>query len=292
MSDEIKDYLNNIGRAPLLTAQEEIELGRQIKKAQEVLSLNCEAHTNAQKRALKQGVRARERMISANLRLCFSIAKACSSNRQSLSVLDLAQEGVIGLHRAVERFDPARGYKFSTYAHWWIRQSITRAIAEKDRLVRLPCHASQNLSKFKRAAVAAMKTGNSVNPKEIAKSLGIKHEYIDLALQTQVVSLDHIISHKGEESTPLIDLIADTKQQELEDPCLESLPTCMSRLPDVDRRVIEMKYYRNMSYNQIAKELGYSSERVSKISSNALSRLRRLINDEAVPIIEQQELAV
>ena len=148
-SDPIGWYLQNIGRVPLLTPAEEIELGNQVQKMMiltedgQITEKNKE-FTKQQKRTIKIGRRAKDRMMKANLRLVVSVAKKYQG--KGLELLDLVQEGSLGLERAVEKFDPTRGYKFSTYAFWWIRQSMTRAIACQSRTIRLPVHLSERLS--------------------------------------------------------------------------------------------------------------------------------------------------
>ena len=142
-NDPISWYLSNIGRVPLLTPAEEIELGNQVQKMMVLtedgqLNETTKEFTPQEKRIIKIGRRAKERMMKANLRLVVSVAKKYQG--KGLELLDLVQEGSLGLERAVEKFDPTRGYKFSTYAFWWIRQSMTRAIACQSRTIRLPVH--------------------------------------------------------------------------------------------------------------------------------------------------------
>ena len=148
-NDPISWYLQNIGRVPLLTPAEEIELGNQVQKMMILtedgqLNEKNQEFTTKQKRTIKIGRRAKERMMKANLRLVVSVAKKYQG--KGLELLDLVQEGSLGLERAVEKFDPTRGYKFSTYAFWWIRQSMTRAIACQSRTIRLPVHLSERLA--------------------------------------------------------------------------------------------------------------------------------------------------
>jgi len=165
--DLVRSYLRDIGRVPLLTHEQEITLGRQVQElvAIEELELELESRLGRKpsqaelataaglsapllKRRLQAGRRAKERMVAANLRLVVSVAKKYT--KRNMELLDLIQEGTIGLVRGVEKFDPTRGYKFSTYAYWWIRQGITRAIAEKSRTIRLPIHITETLNKLKK----------------------------------------------------------------------------------------------------------------------------------------------
>ena len=165
--DLVRSYLRDIGRVPLLSHEQEITLGRQVQEYMEVeraeleiieltgdkpsideLSTKLNLTSSIIKKRLRAGQRAKERMVAANLRLVVSVAKKYT--KRNMELLDLIQEGTIGLVRGVEKFDPARGYKFSTYAYWWIRQGITRAIAEKSRAIRLPIHITEMLNKLKK----------------------------------------------------------------------------------------------------------------------------------------------
>jgi RNA polymerase nonessential primary-like sigma factor len=170
--DLVRSYLRDIGRVPLLSHEQEITLGRQVQEYMEVerteseiieltgdkpsideLSTKLNLSSSIIKKRLRVGQRAKERMVAANLRLVVSVAKKYT--KRNMELLDLIQEGTIGLVRGVEKFDPARGYKFSTYAYWWIRQGITRAIAEKSRAIRLPIHITEMLNKLKKRSKRA-----------------------------------------------------------------------------------------------------------------------------------------
>ena len=160
--DNVRAYLRDIGRIPLLEHEEEILLGRKVQRLmtllemKDELSLDNEGLAEAMdvpvkeiKKELRDGEKAKEKMVTANLRLVVSVAKKYT--KRNMELLDIIQEGTIGLVRGVEKFDPGRGYKFSTYAYWWIRQGITRAIAEKSRAIRLPIHITENLNRLKKA---------------------------------------------------------------------------------------------------------------------------------------------
>jgi len=149
-SDSIGYYLSSIGRVPLLTPAEEIELAHHVQNMKKLLQIPETDRTQRNLYQIKIGKRARDRMMAANLRLVVSVAKKYQN--QGLELLDLVQEGAIGLERAVDKFDPAMGYKFSTYAYWWIRQGMTRAIDNSARTIRLPIHISEKLSKMRRVS--------------------------------------------------------------------------------------------------------------------------------------------
>jgi RNA polymerase primary sigma factor len=149
-TDGIQDFLNAAGKIPLLTHDEEILLGRRVQARQELLADNPKGpYSTDERRVLRTGERAKDRMVTANLRLVVNIAKRYIRVAQHLGLDDLIQEGMFGLVRGVEKFDPERGYKFSTYAYWWIRQSISRAISQQDRTIRLPVNAINCLNKLR-----------------------------------------------------------------------------------------------------------------------------------------------
>ena len=155
-SDPISWYLATIGRIPLLTPAEEIELGNQVQQMMALtedgtIAVDSEQFSSKDRRMIRIGRRAKQRMMKANLRLVVSVAKKYQG--KGLELLDLIQEGSLGLERAVEKFDPTRGYKFSTYAFWWIRQSMTRAIACQSRTIRLPVHLSERLTTIRKVSL-------------------------------------------------------------------------------------------------------------------------------------------
>jgi len=167
-SDSMTWYLASIGREPLLTPSEEIELGNQVQKMMGLIETKSDEYSPQELKVIRVGRRAKDRMIKANLRLVVSIAKKYQG--KGLELLDLIQEGSLGLERAVEKFDPSRGYKFSTYAFWWIRQSMTRAIACQSRTIRLPVHLSERLTTIRKVSLdLAHKLGAMPSRQEIAE---------------------------------------------------------------------------------------------------------------------------
>ena len=162
-------YLSSIGREPLLTPAEEIELGNQVQAMMRLVEESRPEYTIQERKIIKIGRRSKERMMKANLRLVVSVAKKYQG--KGLELLDLIQEGSLGLERAVEKFDPTRGYKFSTYAFWWIRQSMTRAIACQSRTIRLPVHLSERLATVRKVSLElAHKLGAMPSRQEIAEA--------------------------------------------------------------------------------------------------------------------------
>ena len=203
-ADMVRTYLHEIGRVPLLTHEQEIVYGKQVQKMMTLLAEKEELGLSLKEwakhaqmseiklnRIVKEGQRAKRKMIEANLRLVVAIAK--KYQKRNMEFLDLIQEGSLGLERGVEKFDPTRGYKFSTYAYWWIRQAITRAIAQQARTIRLPIHITEKLNKIKKTQrELAQKLGRSAEVSEIAQELDLKSEQIReyLSIARQPISLD------------------------------------------------------------------------------------------------------
>jgi RNA polymerase primary sigma factor len=202
-------YLASIGREPLLTPAEEIELGNQVQAMMHLVEEKREEYSPQENKIIRIGRRSKQRMMKANLRLVVSVAKKYQG--KGLELLDLIQEGSLGLERAVEKFDPTRGYKFSTYAFWWIRQSMTRAIACQSRTIRLPVHLSERLATIRKASLElAHKLGAMPSRQEIAEELNMPLEELDSLLRQALTtsSLDAPIN--AEEGRSFLgDLIAD-----------------------------------------------------------------------------------
>jgi RNA polymerase primary sigma factor len=261
-TDSLQLFLNEAGRYPLLTAAEEVELAKLIERGDR---------------------RAKDRMINSNLRLVVSIAKKYQGH--GLSLLDLIQEGIIGLIRAVEKFDWRRGYKFSTYATWWIRQAVQRGVANKSRTIRIPVHIVEREQKIARAErELTLKLERPPTDEEVAKTakLSLKHVREVRAAARAVASLDKPV---GDESdTAFGDIIATDKSDVEEEVVIglseHLLHAAVAKLPEREQEVIKLRYGLNgdqdpKSLEMIGRQLGLTRERVRQIESQALERLAR-----------------
>ena len=289
-SDPVSWYLATIGRIPLLTPAEEIELGNQVQAMMVLTEDGSRAFedgelTTAQRRLLRIGRRAKERMMKANLRLVVSVAKKYQG--KGLELLDLIQEGSLGLERAVEKFDPTRGYKFSTYAFWWIRQSMTRAIACQSRTIRLPVHLSERLTTIRKVSLdLAHKLGAMPSRVEIAEAMDIPLDELDSLLRQALTTSSLDAPVNGEEGRSFLgDLIADSS---LDEPLEiveqrihhEQLGRWLSHLSEQEQHVLRMRFGLEGNERHTLAEIGrlmeVSRERVRQVELKALRKLRNL----------------
>ena len=307
-TDSVRAYLRDIGRIPLLTNEEEITLGRKVQRLMELEDIRkrltkqyghevddrevCD-HTEDKdwkttRRDFREGRRAKETMVTANLRLVVSVAKKYT--KRNMELLDIIQEGTIGLVRGVEKFDPSRGYKFSTYAYWWIRQGITRAIAEKSRAIRLPIHITENLNKLKKAQRdLAQKNGYMPDVFELSRELDLNVEEIKdlLCKGRHPTSLEIKVGENHD--TSLIDLLEDETQ--LPDYLLERMfvkeefEDILYRLPEIQSSIIEMRYgvgvnsKEPMTMTAIGQTLNMSRDRVRNLENKALQTIKEMASD-------------
>jgi RNA polymerase primary sigma factor len=273
-SDGLQAFLEAIGRVPLLNARQEIDLAKRIERGD---------------------LAAKDHMVEANLRLVVHVAKRYRRDREgdgALSFLDLIQEGTLGLVRAVEKFDHRKGFKFSTYATWWIRQSIARAIADKGRTVRLPVHVVDQVNKINRAERdLSLRLGRDALSEEIAEHLGFPPQLVeDLRRASRTpVSLNAAVGE--EEDTELGHLIADEKaespERSAEERLLEqAVRDALDCLSGIERRVLELRYGLDggpaHTLPQIGRELGITPNRAKVIEVGALERLGTLPEGQAL----------
>jgi len=286
--DLINQYLAGIGAFDLLTADQEVELAQRIEAGQQARAILESGKTHSPKerarlqRAFRDGRDAKSEFLTANLRLVVSNARRYA-NVSGMDLLDLIQEGNLGLIRAVEKFDWRKGFKFSTYATWWIRQAITRAIAQQSRTVRIPVHLHDILGTVRSTqhSLAADK-GRLPTPEEISSETGIDLSRVKQALEATdtVASLEAPI---GDDGAILGDFIQD---DEVDDPARaveelevqETIMRSLSKLPEREATVLSLRFGlhdgRPRPLKEVADELELSSERVRQIERNALARLR------------------
>ncbi|MCP9817521.1 RNA polymerase sigma factor, RpoD/SigA family [Synechococcus sp. GreenBA-s] len=286
-SDPISWYLATIGRVPLLTPSEEIELGNQVQAMMRLVEeqRNEADYSEKEQKTIRVGRRAKQRMMKANLRLVVSVAKKYQG--KGLELLDLIQEGSLGLERAVEKFDPTRGYKFSTYAFWWIRQSMTRAIACQSRTIRLPVHLSERLSTIRKVSLElAHKLGAMPSRREIAEAMDIPIDELDALLRQALTTSSLDAPVNGEEGRSFLgDLIADNNGAEPLDQVersihQEQLGRWLTYLTDQERQVLELRFglegEERHTLAEIGRLLDVSRERVRQVELKALRKLRHL----------------
>ena len=301
-SSLVRSYLKNIGRFPLLTHEQEITLG---KKVQQYMALEevksdlvesigdtpspavwaerADLSTEELQRAVEIGQRARAKMVRSNLRLVVSVAKKYAGH--SLEMMDLIQEGTIGLHRGVEKFDPGKGYRFSTYAYWWIRQAITRSISNNSRVIRLPIHIGDKLRKMRKAQrQLSQSLGRPATVKEVASEMSLSVEKLR-ELQEQgrrPLSLDMKIG--SEQNTELGALLEDEGILPEEYATRNLLKSDLSQLlsktlSEQQRAVIRMRFGLDtgskMTLHQVGDSMGISRERVRQVERSALRKLRQ-----------------
>jgi RNA polymerase primary sigma factor len=259
-TDALQLFLNEIGRYPLLTAEEEVELARRIERGDG---------------------EAKERMINSNLRLVVSIAKKYQGH--GLPLLDLIQEGIIGLIRAVEKFDWRRGFKFSTYATWWVRQAVQRGVANKSREIRIPVHIVEREQKIARAErELTIKLGRVPTEAEVAKTANLPLKQVREVREVAraVTSLDRSVGDEG--AGTYGELVAGESASPEEEVTVglgeDTLRRAVAQLPDNERQVVKLRYGLNgnpdpVSLEEIGRRLGLTRERVRQIEARALERL-------------------
>lgn len=263
--DSVRLYLREIGKIPLLTPEEEADLARRIVEGDK---------------------KAKDKMVEANMRLVVSIAKRYGG--RGLDFLDLIQEGNTGLLRAVDKFDPSKGFKFSTYATWWVRQAITRAIADQARTIRIPVHMVETINKVLRTT---RKLTSELNREptnaEIAKELDMEPEKIDyvMRIKQDIASLDASIGREGDdEDSVLGDFVEDEERDSPEESAAnqilkEQLSEIISTLTDREQKIIRLRFGigggRPHTLEEVGAEFDVTRERIRQIEAKALSKLRK-----------------
>ncbi|MGW6442118.1 sigma-70 family RNA polymerase sigma factor [Lentzea sp. NPDC055074] len=286
-ADSVGQYLRDVGRTPLLTASEEVDLSRRIEAgvyaAHLLLSGDTSRNPRLLRRIVAEGERAKDHMIRANLRLVVSVAKKHSF--RGLPFGDVVQEGNLGLIRAVEKFDYAKGYKFSTYAMWWIRQAIERGLAEQTRTVRLPVHVVEEVNKLKKVGQKlSAALGREATVEEIAAEAKCSARRVqDLRDAARTcVSLETPVGDEGD--SVLGDLIQDTdgvsapdlvEQQEF----TEGVRSLLDVLPERQGRIMRLRYGledgRARTLQEVAEELGLTRERIRQLEKQSLAQLKQ-----------------
>ena len=269
--DPTRIYLNEIGASPLLTAEEEVKFARLAQQGDED---------------------ARKRMIESNLRLVVKIARRYMN--RGLAFLDLIEEGNLGLIRAVEKFDPERGFRFSTYGTWWIRQTIERAIMNQTRTIRLPIHVVKEINVYLRAARSlAQELDHEPSSEEIAELLNKPIEDVErmLGLNERVASTDSsVMSDSGK---TLLDTIPDSNARDPSETLQEegvrsNLEECLSQLSDKQREVVERRFglhgHSVSTLEEVGQEIGVTRERVRQIQMDALKKLKRILENEGFSV--------
>ncbi len=284
--DAIRRYLDGIGAYPLLTAEDEVQLGKQMERGRRAeRALTARNLSSRERRKLEavahRGSQARQTFIQANLRLVVSIAKRYGS--AGLPLLDLIQEGNLGLIRAVEKFEYRKGFKFSTYATWWIRQAITRAIADKGRTIRVPVHMMDTITQVRQAESSLLKRlGRVPSPSEIAEESGLS---VNKVLEARNVAPEpvSIFEPIGDDDAVLGDFIEDDAATAPFDSVTlglnrDDLERVLARLTDRERTVLVMRYGLDSgvprTLDEVGKHFSLTRERIRQIEAKALAKLR------------------
>jgi RNA polymerase primary sigma factor len=288
MEDSVQLYLREIGQVSLLTAADEVTLAQEIANGREARQrLQHRVHWTwseriALEREVALGDEARRRLIQANLRLVVSVAKKYLGS--SLSFMDLVQEGNIGLMRAVEKFDYTKGNRFSTYATWWIRQAVSRAIAEQSRLIRLPVHLSDAISQLRRVTHQLEQAlGREPTPEEVAEAIGVSVRKVRRLMQAaaQPISLEQPLGNDGEGHVG--EMLADDESETpmeiaAQHMLQQDLTRALMELPERERAILQLRYGladgRRRTLEEVGVTFGITRERTRQIEAEALRHLR------------------
>ena len=273
--DSVKIYLQQIGKIPLLSAEQELDLAKKIRENHDEFS--------------------KDLLVNANLRLVVSIAKRYIG--RGLSFLDLIQEGNVGLMKAAGRFDYSKGYKFSTYATWWIQQAITRAIADKARIIRLPMHMIESLGKIRRATLdLTTELGHTPTKQEIAYRLGVSVNKLTAIVKSaqSTISMDTPTSSSPEETSKIADFIVDEvsiapEKRVTQENLFDDIRRMLNQLSPKERDVLILRYGLDnngdkKTLDEIGSQYGVSRERIRQIENRAIAKLKKLCRNKKLAI--------
>jgi RNA polymerase primary sigma factor len=299
----LNQFIQEVIRYPLLSPEQELIFFRQMEDMNKVLE-TPKPYSKEQKKIIKIGQRAKNKFITSNLRMVINIAKKYNHKTTHLELSDLISEGILGLIRAVEKYDGSRGYRFSTYAYWWIRQSISRSISVQERAIRLPVNVEDDIVKYKRASVQlSTKLGRFPSNEEIAEEIGCSSSSIDRLqnVTLSVASLDTTLNQNGESPTTLLDLIPDQRYDnpyETLDHVLtsERINAALSILTFNERHAIKCRYglggCQKTSLLDLSKQMNMSREAVKKLLSSAQAKIRFQLNDSSFQRSSQFSFAI
>ncbi len=286
--DMIGLYLKEVGRIPLLTAEEEVELAQKIEAGRAARAELAQGNVSPERREelrrlIEEGWQARERLITANSRLVISVAKKYMG--RGVSFLDLIQEGNIGLIRATKKFDWRRGHKFSTYATWWIRQAVTRAIADQGRTIRVPVHMGDQINRLLRVQhQLTQKLGRDPTIEELAEALEVPPKKVEHMIQVARRPLSLEMPTDDEEDSVLGDFVQDSDAPAPDEAAIQNLlrqqlEEVLKTLPPREVRILQLRYGlldgQAYTLEEVGRKMGVTRERVRQIEAQALSRLRQ-----------------
>ena len=296
MASSLSAFLGEIGRHQLLTPEQELTLGRKVQ-AMVALNERCSlaggtgdacAYSELERRSIRLGERAKDQMITANLRLVVNLAKRYQG--KGLDLLDLIQEGTIGLTRAVEKYDPTRGHRFSTYAYWWIRQGLNRALSTQSRTIRIPVNVNEKLTRLRAAKARLLQaTGQAPGPRELARALDLPlvevEDLLGCELRSVTVSLQGVVKSKAD-PTELVDVLPSDEMPPMERAELAERSASVWKLLDQsnltpkERTVVMLRFgldggheWRTLA--EVARQLGCSREYCRQVVQRALRKLRK-----------------
>ncbi|MCP9817075.1 sigma-70 family RNA polymerase sigma factor [Synechococcus sp. GreenBA-s] len=296
MASSLSAFLGEIGRHQLLTPEQELTLGRKVQ-AMVALNERCSlaggtgeacAYSELERRSIRLGERAKDQMITANLRLVVNLAKRYQG--KGLDLLDLIQEGTLGLTRAVEKYDPTRGHRFSTYAYWWIRQGLNRALSTQSRTIRIPVNVNEKLTRLRAAKARLLQaTGQAPGPRELARALDLPlvevEDLLGCELRSVTVSLQGVVKSKAD-PTELVDVLPSDEMPPMERAELAERSASVWKLLDQsnltpkERTVVMLRFgldggheWRTLA--EVARQLGCSREYCRQVVQRALRKLRK-----------------